>query len=856
MDILNQVKLTRSEWDSIEIPVPSSEKEILKMIHQGYNNINLIVNNNLNMIQYTKLSPSSEIHSYLFQKYFKPIIYDSFEKVKKNDPLLESFSDDDKTLKKMKSADLIRIQNVDKSISVNIKDIYEYDVMDLCRIIFKKMYKKQSYLLELYTLIQWEKAKIEHSNPQVLKLMSIVINYGVNNSSIESVVQESFHLIEKNAKLYKYDNLYLHSHQKELFSLCKTTKNPKLILYTAPTGTGKTLSPIGLCNGYKIIFVCVARHVGLALAKSAISIEKKVAFAFGCETVSDIRLHYFAAVDYEVNRKSGGIWRVDNSNGSMVEIMICDVHSYLHAMNYMCAFNEASNIITYWDEPTMTLDYETHELHAKIKDIWNNNRIPNIVLSCATLPKEEELMYCLQDFRTHFENAEINTITSYDCKKSIPILNSKGFSFVPHLYCNTITQLHEYASFCKGNKTLLRYFDLEEIISFILFIHNHCNGLDNHLHMDAYFESVKEVNMNNLKLYYLNILESIDEMQWKYAKYHLLLNQKKKYHINGQNGNPLERTQSVQHTANDRDNQTIVRNQSDTTINETPTSQMEAALEGVFLTTKDAYTLTDGPTIYLADNIMNLAKFYVKQSKIPDMLLQQLLHRIQRNDDLFKSIQTMEQELELKIRVKDNVKTDDQKEKKPIQEKEGLEENTQVLKDNIQNLRSQLFHITLHPAYIPNKNTHQEKWTPDKKLHPNAFTSDLGENHVKQIMKMDISTSYKVLILMGIGVLIKQEIKEYEEMVKTLAEEQKLFLILTSSDYIYGTNYQFCHGFIGKDLQYMTPQKTLQAMGRIGRNKHQQDYSVRFRDDNMIHNLFRTQDNLEAVNMNQLFCRD
>jgi len=95
---------------------------------------------------------------------------------------------------------------------------------------------------------------------------------------------------------------------------------------------------------------------------------------------------------------------------------------------------------------------------------------------------------------------------------------------------------------------------------------------------------------------------------------------------------------------------------------------------------------------------------------------------------------------------------------------------------------------------------------------------------------------------------------EYEELVKKLAEEQKLFLILTSSDYIYGTNYQFCHGFIGQDLQNMTAHKTLQAMGRMGRNKYQQEYSVRFRDNDMIHRLFCIpKENREAINMNSLF---
>jgi len=82
-------------------------------------------------------------------------------------------------------------------------------------------------------------------------------------------------------------------------------------------------------------------------------------------------------------------------------------------------------------------------------------------------------------------------------------------------------------------------------------------------------------------------------------------------------------------------------------------------------------------------------------------------------------------------------------------------------------------------------------------------------------------------------------------------------MIIASTDYIYGTNYQFCHGYIGKDLTTMTRQKTLQAMGRIGRNNIQQDYTIRFRDNSMYEALFReSDDNLEADNMSRLFSSD
>jgi len=90
---------------------------------------------------------------------------------------------------------------------------------------------------------------------------------------------------------------------------------------------------------------------------------------------------------------------------------------------------------------------------------------------------------------------------------------------------------------------------------------------------------------------------------------------------------------------------------------------------------------------------------------------------------------------------------------------------------------------------------------------------------------------------------------------KTLADNQQLYLIIAESDYIYGTNYQLCHGYLSKDL-ILTQEKIIQALGRIGRSNIQQQYSVRFRDDGHINMLFRnitSEEKPEVINMNLLF---
>ena len=79
-----------------------------------------------------------------------------------------------------------------------------------------------------------------------------------SNIKIKNIIKNASQMIEKNEYIKKYSDIELFSHQKELFHLCKN-KNPKLILYQAPTGTGKTVSPIGLVKKNKLIFVCAAK---------------------------------------------------------------------------------------------------------------------------------------------------------------------------------------------------------------------------------------------------------------------------------------------------------------------------------------------------------------------------------------------------------------------------------------------------------------------------------------------------------------------------------------------------------------------------------------------------------------------
>ena len=80
---LEQTKLTKTEWDSIEIPISQEERKILYLIKSGYDNINIIENDILSLISYLKIDKTYIMETTLFKVYFKDIIDKQFKKINK-----------------------------------------------------------------------------------------------------------------------------------------------------------------------------------------------------------------------------------------------------------------------------------------------------------------------------------------------------------------------------------------------------------------------------------------------------------------------------------------------------------------------------------------------------------------------------------------------------------------------------------------------------------------------------------------------------------------------------------------------------------------------------------------------------
>ena len=877
---LKQRKLNKSEWNSIEVSVGKSEIDVLNMIIKGFHDVNIKINNNNSIFTFLKIEYSEKMEDFIYTKYL-------YERGDKIENALKNINLEYKKMKfasdvKLNSADKVRLDRFDEK-TLNKNDIYEYTLLTHMEQIVhnKKLENSKAFHFHYYTLYKLIRNNIVKLNRHVKELVGRILNIFETDIDKAIIIANGVEIIEKNESLLKYNDLTLYEHQKDIFTACKKP-TPKLVLYMAPTGTGKTLTPIALSEEKKIIFVCAARHVGLALARAAISVNKKIAFAFGCASADDIRLHYFAAKEFTRNKRTGGIGKVDNSVGDNVEIIICDIKSYLPAMYYMLAFFKAHDIITYWDEPTITLDYDEHEFHATIRKIWKKNCIPNLVLSSATLPKQHELTETLPDFLNKFPGAEICNIVSHDCKKSIPIINKDGFVILPHYLHSDYDSILTVAKHCNDYLTLLRYFDLKEVVNFITYILSNSYG-NARTNLDRHFDTLDDINMKNIKMYYVYLLQNIVRDKWNEIYNHFIEHRQPRILENNTiypKGNKITKARSVGPGIISENNVSILSGKSLTRLSSEQVSknsyekmQPQTGTSGVYVTTKDAHTLTDGPTIFISNDIEKIAKFCIQQANIPSVVMEDIMKKIEYNNIINEKLHLLDSEVDIikeaadkkvknevsefhggqKVTGRNKSNKDPKKLSKDIPEAFENKGALSKLLQEITSLRMMIKSAVLNDTFIPNRKMHLDKWAEGIDVTC-AFTSNIDEQIVSDIMALKgVDNLWKILLMMGVGVFINHENITYTEIMKKLADEQKLFMIIASSDYIYGTNYQFCHGFLSKDLD-LTQEKIIQAMGRIGRNNIQQTYTVRFRDDEQILKLFTSEtDKPEIINMNRLF---
>ena len=818
MNFLQQTKLTKSEWDIIEKPLESEkERHILKMIHDGYSDVSIQYNPFVCVKEFLNISDTFDV--YIFENVLK----EKLEKLnKKNILKLNEVLHVSHKSKSISKADQIKMKN---SLKLFEKGNYENKLIEFILLkelkIMSKIIQKnddyksdKKYKFALYnTYVIW---KNNHSflNQLFSNVVKYILDHHMHHLSVHDMMKQVSKYIEHN-QAHQYQPFELYSHQKQIYDIFRNHQDvPKFVFYCAPTSSGKTLTPLALTKEYKVLFVCASKHIGLGLAKSAFSLKKKIGFAFGCRDIDQIRLNYNAINTYKMVGKRK---LPDHSDGKNVEMMISDILSFESAMLYMKAFHPLEKIVLFWDEPTIGLDVNEHTLHEQIRHNWQSHNLTNVVFSCATLPKRDKIQKIIESFQTKHTNAHIEYIETHDHITNLMIYDEYGNILMPHMYFDSHDEMVRFLKY--QGKKYYKFYNANQCAMFLNFYDTHVeNGF-----VEKHIKSVDNFDLSSIKDCYVNCLTQIQGDTWMElkAKYLSLY--------------PLRTT---------------------------PHEEI-----GCDLTTKHACSLTNGPTLYISDHVQNICKYLLHVAKMDTSVLKNIQEKIHKNTQISEQLSKKRKDYEDKIeKFKDNEK---------VMEHMRFPPDIMELHRDIETLQQKIQELRIEPKFKPNTRDHFKKWCAQKDIEydeSDVYSSYVGDKETKSVMQLyTIHALYKILLLMGVGVFsneimpcdneniktddIKQENNAYVEIMKDLAEQKSLYLIIANSDYIYGTNYQFSHCYLGKDMKNMSQEKIIQCIGRIGRQDKNKHFSFRFRSKEQMDLLYQIQEgSIEADNMNKLFC--
>ena len=252
---LSQRKLNKSEWNSVEIPVSQSEKNIINMIVNGFHNQNYSYNPTKTIRNHLKIEKDEMVEIYIYNIYLHKKINQLNEKYD-----LGYSKEFTVNKKKINKINIMRIENNNKDfIKNNADDVFEFKLMDILSKIVKYKSKNQiKWCVHYFTLCKLIHYDIESVNTQFIEFSNYILNKYLKDIDILAIIANAKEYVECNEYLLKYQPNKLYTHQREIFSIFSNNNNydkSKLVLYMAPTATGKTLTPIALSEKYRIIFV-------------------------------------------------------------------------------------------------------------------------------------------------------------------------------------------------------------------------------------------------------------------------------------------------------------------------------------------------------------------------------------------------------------------------------------------------------------------------------------------------------------------------------------------------------------------------------------------------------------------------
>ena len=199
MDLI-QRKLNRDEWNGIEIPITDREKNILKLITDGFHNVQIKYNNNITIIDFLKTISSDDMHNYIYETYLIPRIEKFCIKYK------ITINHISQSKIKLKKQDIIRIKNSEKNLNNSIENnIFEYKLLELfCNMIILINKNDDKWIIEYYTIKLLLNYKIENINKQLKIFLNSILEIYKDRIKIMTLIKNGYEMIEQNVNILKY----------------------------------------------------------------------------------------------------------------------------------------------------------------------------------------------------------------------------------------------------------------------------------------------------------------------------------------------------------------------------------------------------------------------------------------------------------------------------------------------------------------------------------------------------------------------------------------------------------------------------------------------------------------------------
>jgi hypothetical protein len=268
--------------------------------------------------------------------------------------------------------------------------------------------------------------------------------------SFKKLDENSPHLIVSNkSMLDSLNNIKLREFQQQLKSIPLFDK-PKLVLLHAMIGYGKTVSGVayanmvhkramsqfsGIMSGNEdivqsqLLFVCAVETVQLQFAKLCYNANIGPTFATWDPKTSKPTIRS----SWHCSKVTG---RKNNKTTTVIKsVIICDLLSALYLLLEKSK-KELDETVVFLDEPTVSADQEDSLLTLLVTSIIYNTS-PYLVLSSATLPRQNEISPVIEHFKSKYPDGDVVSISAMKSQIGCQLVTFDGTLIAPHTTCKT-----------------------------------------------------------------------------------------------------------------------------------------------------------------------------------------------------------------------------------------------------------------------------------------------------------------------------------------------------------------------------------------------------------------------------------